>query len=345
MLELHGIAKRLGAFSLADVNLRLQPDEYFVLLGPSGVGKTVLLEVTAGLVRPDSGRILWQGKDITDVPPERRGFAVVYQDYALFPHLSVAENIAYGLKARGESRPAAAKKARALARKIGIAHLLGRRPENLSGGEQQRVALARALVTEPHALLLDEPLCSVDANARARLRKELKRIHRRTATTFFHVTHDTDEALHLGDRVGVMLGGTIRQVGSPEELFRKPSDPEVAQFLGMRNILPVTFVRPGVCQAYGVEIHAVCADESASFIWIRPEEILLSEQPFDSSARNQLRCTVDGWEHSGILLAVRLTSGALRLTALITHKSFEALGVQAGSVLHCTFKSSAVHCF
>ncbi len=345
MLELRGISKRLEAFRLTDVNLSLAPGEYFVLLGPSGVGKTVLLEIVAGLIRPDSGRILWQDADITDLPPEARGFAVVYQDYALFPHMSVARNIAYGPRARGRGRREAARSTRELAEKVGIADLLGRRPLSLSGGEQQRVALARALATRPHALLLDEPLCSVDAHLRTRLRKELKRIHRESGTTFLHVTHDTDEALYLADRVGVMLGGTVRQVGVPEDLFHKPSDPDVAAFLGMRNILPVAFVRPGVCSAQGVEVHAVAADEATSFIWIRPEDVLLSRQPFDSSARNQFRCEVKEWEHVGPLLAVHVAASGLRLTALITHESFETLGVREGEGLYCTFKSSAVHCF
>jgi len=345
VLELRNISRRLGEFSLTDVNLRLPAGQYFVLLGPSGVGKTVLLEIVAGLMRPDSGRILWQDVDITDAPPEARGFAVVYQDYALFPHMSVARNIAYGPRAQGLGRREAASSTREIAEQVGIADLLGRRPPSLSGGEQQRVALARALATRPRALLLDEPLCSVDANLRARLRKELKRIHNESGTTFLHVTHDTDEALYLADRVGVMLGGTVRQVGRPEELFHRPSDPDVAAFLGMRNILPVTFVRPGVCSARGVEVHAVAADEATSFIWIRPEEVLLSRQAFDSSARNQFRCEVREWEHVGPLLAVHVASEGLGLTALITHESFKTLRVQAGAELYCTFKSSAVHCF
>lgn len=345
MLELQSICKRLGSFTISDLNLRLNPGEYFVLLGPSGVGKTVLIELTAGLIHPDAGRILWGGQDITLSPPDARGFAVVYQDYALFPHLTVAGNIAYGLRARGVNSPEAASRVRALTENFNIAALLNRRTDTLSGGEQQRVALARALVTRPRLLLLDEPLSALDIGIRVQLRRELKRIHQHTAVTFLHVTHDPDDALYLADRVGVMLAGHIHQIATPEQLFRAPSDRQVAEFLGMRNIIAVDSAERGVCRTRGVEIHAAFADESVSNIWIKPEEILLSRQPFDSSARNQFQCRVEEWENSGTLLAVRISTGPLNLTALVTHESFKELGIEVATELYCTFKSSAVHCF
>ncbi len=345
MLELQSISKRLGSFALSDFNVRLNAGEYFVLLGPSGVGKTILIEITAGLIRPDAGRISWQGQDITGTPPDTRGFAVVYQDYALFPHLTVARNIAYGLRARGVKWREAASRVRALAETLDIAALLSRRPDTLSGGEQQRVALARALATRPRMLLLDEPLSALDVGIRLRLRQELRRIHQHTATTFLHVTHDPDDALYLADRVGVMLDGRLRQIATPEQLFRAPSDRDVAEFLGMRNIMTVDAAERGVCRIGGVAVHAAFADQSISHIWIKPEEILLSRRPFESSARNQFACRVEEWENSGPLLAVRVATGGLSLTALVTHESFNELGIHAGTELYCTFKSSAVHCF
>ncbi|GAG51178.1 unnamed protein product, partial [marine sediment metagenome] len=211
-------------------------------------------------------------------------FAVVYQDYALFPHMTAAQNIGYGLRSTRDGG-----RIEQLACDLGIEELLERYPEKLSGGEQQRVALARALTTEPQLLLLDEPLSALDLNTRRQLRKELKRIHTQTGTMFLHITHDTEEAMSLGDRIGVMLDGRMHQVGTPEELFRTPSDREVADFLGMRNVIAVSEVRDGVCTADGVQIHAAAADESTSYIWIKPEEVVLSREPFDSSARNQLR--------------------------------------------------------
>ncbi len=336
MLELESLGKRLGLFTIADLNLRLNQGEYFVLLGPSGVGKTVLIEMVAGFIAPDAGRILCEGQDITNSPPEARDFAVVYQDYALFPHLTVAANIAYGLRARGVQSKQVAERVRALTEKLNIAALLNRRIGGLSGGEQQRVALARALAPRPRMLLLDEPLAAVDVGLRARLRHELRHIHQHTGTTFLHVTHDPDDALYLADRIGVM---------PPEELFRAPSDADVAEFLGMRNIMTVNSACQGVCHVGSVEIYAALADESISHIWIKPEEILLSRQPFDSSARNQFRCVVTEWENSGPMLAVRICSGDLTLTALVTYESFGELGIDVGAELYCTFKSSAVHCF
>ena len=176
MLELRSISKRLGSFALTELSAEIQRGEYFVLVGPSGVGKTVLLEIIAGLIPVDGGQVLWCGGEITHVTPERRHFALVYQDYALFEHLSVARNIAYGLAARGVRRTHAVARVHVLAERLGIESLLGRRVESLSGGEQQRVALARALVTEPQILLLDEPLAALDANRRLSLRAELKQL-------------------------------------------------------------------------------------------------------------------------------------------------------------------------
>ena len=171
MLELRGVEKRLGEVTISGIDLRVEPGEYFVLMGPSGVGKTVLLELVAGLMDPDQGQVLWDGGEITRLPPERRRFAMAYQDHALFPHMSVSANIAYGLRARGLRREATQAQVHRIAELLDIAPLLARAPAALSGGEKQRVALARALVTEPRLLLLDEPLAALDAGIRLRLRR------------------------------------------------------------------------------------------------------------------------------------------------------------------------------
>jgi molybdate/tungstate transport system ATP-binding protein len=345
VLELLSLVKRLGDFRLRDVTLEVAEGEYFVLLGPSGVGKTVLLELVAGLLRPDAGRILFRGDDITERAPEARGFGLVYQDSALFPHLDVGGNVAYGLRMGGVPAGEAKRRVHALAEKLEFVGLLGRSSDTLSGGERQRVALARALARKPALLLLDEPLAALDANARVKLRRELKSVQRETQATFFHVTHDPEEALYLADRVGVMLESRIRQVGSPEDLFRRPTDAEVGAFLGMKNFVRVADTRPGCCVVNGSEIHVAAVDEPVSHLWIKPEEILLSTEPFASSARNQFRGRVTSCEPSGILLAVRVDVGALELTALVTHESFNALRLVPGREVYCTFKSSAVHCF
>lgn len=347
MLELRSVAKRLGTFEMRDVNLRIERGEYFILLGPSGVGKTVLIETIAGLIRPDAGTILWQGRDITFSPPETRRFAVVYQDCALFPHMTVRKNVLYGLSRLGRKKgthPFSEGQKRDASPFL-EGSLLDRYPQGLSGGEQQRVALARALMTDPELLLLDEPLSALDLNTRRQFRAELKRIHGEFGTPVLHVTHDLEEAMSLGHRIGVMLNGRIHQCGTPEELFRKPSSRAVAEFLGMRNVFPVSYVSEGVCRAGDVEIHVAEAVEPISHVWIRPEEIVLSKTRFDSSARNQFEGRVVDWEHSGTLLAVQVSCGGLILSSLITYASFNDLAVEAGKELYVTFKSSSVHPF
>ncbi len=345
MLELKSIAVRLGTFEIHDISLKVDRGQYVVLLGPSGVGKTVLVETIAGLIRPYAGRIFFGGTDITNLRPEQREFAVVYQDYALFPHLTVEANIAYGLRSAGVERREQRRRVAQLAEMLGIGELLRRRPGKLSGGEQQRVALARALAIRPKMLLLDEPLSSLDYNTRAQLRKELKQINRRLGTSILHVTHDQEEAMVLGDRVAVMLDNRICQTTSAEELFRRPTDVDVARFVGLRNVFPVESATDGACEVLGERIHASAATQNTSHIWIGPEEILLSSEPFRSSARNQFECEVIDWHPQGSLLVVRVKTGKLVFGALITYSAFEDLEIASGLRVYATFKSSAVHCF
>jgi ABC-type Fe3+/spermidine/putrescine transport system ATPase subunit len=233
MLELRQVGKRLGAFALADVSFRVKPEDYFVLMGPSGVGKTVLLEIIAGLLGPDQGQVLWEGEEITSLPPERRRFAMAYQDHALFPRMSVEKNIAYGLRFMKLTPEDKRQRVDQFVQMLNIGHLQGRLPDNLSGGEKQRVALARALVTTPRMVLLDEPLSALETRTRLRLRKELKRIHRESGTPFLHVTHDVEEALELADVLAVMLESRVLQVGPPQEVLQSPVSPEVAEFLAV----------------------------------------------------------------------------------------------------------------
>ncbi len=342
MLEVRSLCLEAGDFRLEDLDLAVGEGEYFVLLGPSGSGKSLFLEALAGLRRPAGGRIAWKGTDVTALPPEKRGFSLLYQDYALFPHLTVEENIAYGPRSKGRSRLEAGEAARRAAELVGASHLLGRSTTNLSGGEKQRVALARALAPGPALLLLDEPLSALDWGQRRELRRELKSLHRSTRAAFLHVTHDPEEALYLADRMGVMLEGRLRGIGPPEELFRNPPDPAVGAYLGMRNLLPARFVGPGRCEVGGVEIAAASAAEGLSHVWIKPEDVLLSLEPFPSSARNQLRGKVADWEPAGPLLAVKVDLGGFALAAMVTRRSFQELGLGPGKEIYCTFKSSAV---
>jgi multiple sugar transport system ATP-binding protein len=221
-----------GVLAVDDVNLATEEGEYLVLLGPSGCGKTTLLRMIAGLEQPTTGEVLIGGHAMQGLPPRARQIAMVFQSYALYPHKSVLANIVFPLKAAGMERAERQEKAEWAANLLGIGHLLNRRPRHLSGGERQRVALARALVREPSVFLLDEPLSNLDAKLRATAREDLKEFQERVGITTVYVTHDQVEAMALGDRIAVMEKGTLRQIGTPEEVYRDPADTFVATFLG-----------------------------------------------------------------------------------------------------------------
>ncbi|MBW4022690.1 MAG: ABC transporter ATP-binding protein [Proteobacteria bacterium] len=237
-LLIAGIHKSFGAVPvLRDVTLAVPSGEFHTLLGPSGSGKTTLLRIVAGFTPADAGQVTLAGADITDTLPEHRNIGVVFQNYALFPHMTVSENIAFGLRMRGIARPERAERVEAVLRLVRMTGLGHRRPANLSGGQQQRVALARALVIKPQLLLLDEPLSALDRKVRQEVREELKRIQAETGVTTVMVTHDQEEALFLADRVLVLEAGAVRQAGAPAEIYRNPADAFVAGFLGAINRL------------------------------------------------------------------------------------------------------------
>jgi len=240
-LRLEGVhAARGGREVLHGLDLSVARGELLVVLGPSGAGKSTLLRVIAGLEPAAAGRIFIAGRDVTRLRPGRRNASMVFQSYALFPHMTVAENIAFGPLMRDAGRRAARARAEQAAAAVGCGHLLGRRPDQLSGGERQRVALARALVREPDVFLLDEPLSNLDAELRVETRAELKALHRRVGGTMLHVTHDQVEALVLGDRIAVLREGRLEQVATPEEIWHAPASTFVARFVGSppMNLLP-----------------------------------------------------------------------------------------------------------
>jgi len=242
-LRLQGVRKSYGqVLAVAGVDLTVEEGEFFTLLGPSGSGKTTLLRLIAGFERPDAGRIELGGRDVTSTPPYLRDTNTVFQDYALFPHMSVADNIGYGLRVKGVSRQPREERVQRALKMVRLEGLGRRRPNQLSGGQRQRVALARAVVNEPEVLLLDEPLGALDLKLRQEMQVELKQIQKEVGITFIYVTHDQEEALTMSDRVAVMSNGQIEQIGSPVDVYERPATEFVAGFIGISNVL----VRDGV---------------------------------------------------------------------------------------------------
>lgn len=259
--------------ALDDVSIQIRKGEFFTLLGPSGCGKTTLLRLIAGFEMPTSGAILLDGADITDLPPNRRPVNTVFQSYALFPHLTVAENVGFGLTMQG--RPKAEVRARVaeMLALVKLEAMAGRKTSQLSGGQQQRVALARALAPQPKVLLLDEPLSALDLKLRKEMQVELKRLQTETGITFIFVTHDQEEALTMSDRIGVMSAGKLQQVGSPKEIYTRPVNRFVASFIGETNFLPATVVAGGVRLSTGDVVEVATGATGAVTLTVRPEQV------------------------------------------------------------------------
>ena len=253
-LEFQSVRKEYGAFVALDgVTIDIQAGEFMTLLGPSGSGKTTMLMSIAGFVEPTAGTIKLDGNEITHLPPEKRNFGVVFQGYALFPHLTVRDNIYYPLRVRGLSKADAEPQIQSTLEIVQLDQLADRYPKQLSGGQQQRVALARAMVFSPELLLLDEPLSALDRALRKELQRELKDLHERLGTTFIYVTHDQEEALSMSDRIAILRDGQIQQLGRPEELYENPNSIFTANFLGKSNFLPVRqLASDGATMVYGL---------------------------------------------------------------------------------------------
>src|SRR5438552_15909469 len=240
-IAVENLTKRFGAVgAVSRVSLSIQEGEMFTLLGPSGCGKTTLRRLLAGFYNADEGEIRFGDRVVNDVPPHERGIGMVFQNYALWPHMTVSENVSYGLKLRKVSSSDTAARVNGVLEKVGLTGLSDRYPGQLSGGQQQRVALARALVLNPQMLLLDEPLSNLDAKIRVQVRSEIRKLQQQLGITTIYVTHDQEEALSLSDRVAVMKDGRVLQVGAPKELYERPANRFVADFIGINNLVEVT---------------------------------------------------------------------------------------------------------
>ncbi len=338
LLSLKNLSKRFDkTAAVTDVSLDVERGEFFGLLGPSGCGKTTTLRMIAGLEQPDSGNIEFDGKPITNLPAERRGFGMVFQNYALFPHLNVFENVAFGLRARHKSNPEIRDRVKGALELVQLPGYEKRRVNELSGGQQQRVAIARAIAIEPALLLFDEPLSNLDITLREETRGELRELVGRLGLTAVYVTHDQEEAFALCDRISVMVGGRILQTGRPRDLYEHPAQLSVGRFLGRNNLIRVVrlsssksdlaefktldgghTIRIPINDKHLVPMNQPC------ILAIRPEHVLIRNE--DEKLENALPATVRKIDFAGATSSIKLDANGLLLEAL----ALEADGISAG---------------
>jgi len=341
ILEIENLSVDLGEFKLNNVSLKVERGDYVTIIGPTGSGKSIVLETVAGFYEPIEGKIRLEGRDITFLPVEKRNVSIVYQDHALFPHMSVFENIAYGLKKKERDRSKVEEEVKRIAETLKISHLLHRKPETLSGGEQQRVAIARALAVKPKLLLMDEPFSALDVKMRESLRKLVKKAVGEYDTTVLHVTHDFEDVFSLASKVAVMKDGEIVQTGKLEEIFNRPLNSFVADFVGS-NILDcfvtgkignLTAVKAGDCIIYSAD-HANEGEEVR--ITVRPEDIEVSSNP--SNSGNVMRCRVVDIRRSVNTVWLILESGNLMFKAVVTPRLMDSLRLDIGKEVFASFK-------
>ncbi len=332
-------------FELHGINLDIKQNEFFVLMGPTGAGKTVLIESIAGITPVKSGRIELSGRDITRLPPEKRGVGIVYQDYALFPHMSVKENILYAVKYHSLEKAPAKERLEKLCGDLDIKHLLDRYPSTLSGGEQQRTALARAMMFEPEVLMLDEPLSALDPGFRLEIQELLRRLRDTTEITFLMVTHDFSEALSLADRAAVMNNGRIEQIDEVQNLFRKPATEFVAGFVGMKNIIHAD-ISGNLATAGELKIElAETAECQKGILAVRPEDIVLYGKPPENVQTNSFKGRIAASVDRGFFFEVVINFSNHDFTALLTKGAAGELDLKAGEHVFFSFKPEAIHCF
>ncbi len=344
MLEINSISKQFGDFSLSNISFIVEEGDYFVLLGESGAGKSVILELIAGMEKVDAGSIYLKGKDITRQAIQNRGISMVFQDYAIFPHLTVANNIAYALKTKNYSKFEIKKRVTTLAEEIEITHLLNRKPQGLSGGELQRLALARALAAEPQLLLLDEPLASVDIQLKDQLRNLLRKLNRK-GITILHVTHDFEEALALSKRIAVIHQGNLISCGACEEIFHAPNNPFIARFVGIKNFFPAILQSSSENEnskailSSGMTIEITSdLQEGEGFVVIPSDEIILALEKQTSSASNCIKGVIKDIIPTVRGIDIIVDCGEI-FHVTITRKSVEKLQLVQGKTIWISWKA------
>jgi ABC-type sugar transport system ATPase subunit len=348
MLELKNISVHFKQFSLKEINLEVKAQDYFVLLGSSGSGKTVLLEIIAGLITPSNGEIMLHEKNITHEKIQKRKIGIVFQDFALFPHFTVFENIAFPLKQNHIPKTDIEQTVHRLARDLEIEPILHRKPHGLSGGEKQRVALARTLAMKPDVLLLDEPLSALDAKLRWETRMLLRKLNK-NGQTIIHVTHDYEEALVLANRVAIINDGEIEQTGTPKEVFQHPKSPFIASLTGIKNYFRAEVLSlheehktPKVMLEGGIEISINGAiQQEKGVVIINSNEIILSEQKLDSSMINNFSGMVKDIFPTQYGTEVLVNIG-IPLYVIISEESLANLHVEIDKKIWVSFKASAL---
>ncbi len=348
MIEFDRVGLALGEFSLKDISFTVRGGEYFFIIGPSGAGKTIILEAIAGLHVPDTGRILLSGKDVSTIPPEQRGVGLVYQDYSLFPHMTVEKNIAFGLRMHHLPSSEIQRRVEELLSRFGIFHLRSRETLNLSGGEMQRVALARALAIDPQILLLDEPLSALDPGMKEYFIQVLKEIHRDNGLTIIQVSHNRHEILSLGTRMALIMDGRLEQEGSVRQVYASPATREVAEFIGYENVIDGVVVSSGdgecLIDASGLKLRASCtvpAGQGVTFCIGADEVVLHSPQASLSGKDNTVQGMVNAITQSGYLTRVVIDAGAT-LSAVIVREMADEMALRVGSPVLLTIRKNAI---
>lgn len=352
-LELRNLTKEFGngnekVVAVNELSLTINPGEFVTLLGPSGCGKTTALRMVAGFESPTSGQVLLDGEDLSALTPDRRPMGMVFQSYALFPHMTVFDNVAYGLKVKKFSTAQIKKEVNEILDSMNLAHLTNRAPNQLSGGQQQRVALARAMVVKPKVLLFDEPLSNLDAKLRAQMRIEIRTIQRRLGITSIFVTHDQDEAMSLSDRIVVMRNAVVEQSGTPEEIYRRPSSVFVADFIGRSNFLAVSEVKKSNNGAVTVEASGVRLDVNAHpqalksthpHLLVRPESISVKKSGAASENRKANEGIVKNVVFYGNHVEYSIDTPHQTISAVVSDPVYDDI-VPVGAVAKINFDES-----